>query len=183
MVGLGKELSGRAKWLNNKVSIGVQIKQTESGGVLLNRVGNTYWLSNRQVTQRFVPQAIPTMPVRELSRELIPATLSGLRLVPSWIFLAMILLATLGICFTVVMRSRAELQTSSLQYDQMTSEIDAMRRSNAALQLEIRRMTSDPTAIESAARERLGMVRPHDIVVPLESVRSVSSLGALSFVR
>jgi cell division protein FtsL len=123
------------------------------------------------------------LPVRELSHELVPATLSGLRLVPSWIFLAMILLATLGICSTVVVRSRAELRTSSLQLDRMTSEIDAMRRSNASLRVEIRRMTSDPGMIESAARERLGMVRPNDIVVPMESVCSNSNLGAPSFVR
>jgi cell division protein FtsB len=149
----------------------------------LNRVGNTYWLSNRQVTQRVAAQALPTLPLRDLSREFIPATLGGLRLVPSWIFLAMILIATLGICSTVIIRSRAELKASSLQFDRMTSEIDAVRRSNASLQVEIRRMTSDPVMIESTARERLGMVRPNDIVVPMESVRSVSKFGTLSFVR
>lgn len=149
----------------------------------MNRVGNTYWLGNRQVTERVAAQALPTLPVRDLSRELIPATLGGLRLVPSWIFLAMILLATLGICSTVIMRSKAELRASSLQFDQMTSEIDAMRRSNASLQVEIRRMTSDPAMIESVARERLGMVRPNDIVVPRESIHAVSNFGTLSFVR
>ena len=149
----------------------------------MNRVGNTYWLSNRQVTERVAAQALPALPVRELSRELVPATLGGLRLVPSWIFLAMILLATLGICSTVVVRSRAELKTSSLQLNRMTSEIDAIRRSNASLRVEIRRMTSDPGMIESAARERLGMVRPNDIVVPMESARSYLNLGTPSFVR
>ena len=149
----------------------------------MNRVGNTYWLSNRQVAPRVAAQALPTLPLRDLSRDFIPATLGGLRLVPSWIFLAMILLATLGICSTVIVRSRAELKASSLQFDRMTSEIEAVRRSNASLQVEIRRMTSDPVMIESAARERLGMVRPNDIVVPMESVRSVSNFGTLSFVR
>ena len=81
------------------------------------------------------------------------------------------------------MRARAELKASSLQFDRMTSEIDALRRSNASLQVEIHRMTTDPGTIESAARERLGMVRPNDIVVPIESIRSGSNLGALSFVR
>ena len=95
----------------------------------------------------------------------------------------MILFATLGICSTVIIRSRAQLEASSLQYGRMTSEIESMRRSNRSLQAEIRRMTSDPGMIETAARERLGMVRPNDIVVPLESVQSVSNLGTLSFVR
>ena len=149
----------------------------------MNRIGNTYWLANRQLTQRVAQQALPHIPVREFSRELFPATLVWLRLIPSWVLLAMILIATLGICSTVVMRSRAELKASSLQFDRMTSEIDAIRRTNASLQVEIHRMTNDPSMIESAARERLGMVRPNDIVLPMESVRPVSNLGALSFVR
>lgn len=149
----------------------------------MNRVGNTYWLSNRQLTQRAATQTLPTLSLRELSRELFPATLVWLRLVPSWILLAMILIATLGICSTVVMRSRAELKASSLQFDRMTSEIDVIRRSNASLQVQIHRMANDPGMIESAARERLGMVRPNDIVVSRESVRPLSNFGTLSFVR
>jgi len=146
----------------------------------LNRVGDTYWLRNRHVTQQVAAQALP---VRELSREWLPAAVDWLRLLPSWMFLAMILIATLGICSTVIMRSRAELKASSLEYGRMTSEIDSMRRSNASLQVETRLMASDPGTIESAARERLGMVRPNDIVVPIESIGPVSSFGTLSFVR
>ena len=65
----------------------------------------------------------------------------------------------------------------------MTSEIEYMRRANNSLQLEIRRMASDPSTIEAVARERLGMVRPNDIVVPIGSIRSTSSSDTLSFVR
>lgn len=148
----------------------------------MNRVGNTYWLSGRQVSQRVAAQAIPTLPIRELSRDLFPATLSWLRLIPSWVFLAMILLATLGICSTVIVRSRAELKASTREYSRMSSEITSMRRSNSSLQVEIRRIASDPGAIESAARERLGMVRPSDIIVPIESFPA-SNFGTLSFVR
>jgi cell division protein FtsL len=149
----------------------------------LNRVGNTYWLSNRQVTQRVTAQALPNLPMRELSRDLFPAVLGWVRLIPSWVFLAMILLATLGICSTVIVRSRAELNASTVEYARMNSEIASMRRSNTSLQVEIRRMASDPTTIESAARERLGMVRPSDIVVPIESFGPTSNFGTLSFVR
>jgi cell division protein FtsB len=149
----------------------------------LNRVGNTYWLSNRQVNQRVAAQAIPALPVREASRELFPATLGWLRSIPSWIFLAMILMATLGICSAVIVRSRAELKASTVEYRRMTSEIAFMRQSNTSLQGEIRRMASDPSTIESAARERLGMVRPNDVVVPIESIGPVSNFGTLSFVR
>ena len=149
----------------------------------MNSSGNTYWLSNRQVTQAVAAQVVPTLPVRELSRELLPAALCWLRSIPSWMFLAMILLATLAICSTVIVRSRAELKVSALEYRRMSSEIASMRRSNTALQVEIRRMATDPITIEAAARERLGMVRPNDIVVPIESLGRVSNFGTLSFVR
>ena len=95
----------------------------------------------------------------------------------------MILMATLGICSTVIVRSRAELKGSTLEYGRLTSEIASMRRSNTSLQVEIRRIANDPGTIESAARERLGMVRPNDIVVPIESLGPVSSFGTLSFLR
>jgi cell division protein FtsL len=149
----------------------------------LNRVGNTYWLSNRPVTQRVAAQPFPTLAVRDLSRELFPASVRSLRLIPSWILLAMILLATLGICSTVIVRSRVELKASTLEYGRMNAEIDSMRRANTSLQVEIQRMTNDPTTIESAARERLGMVRPSDIVVPIESIGRLPNFGTLSFVR
>jgi len=148
----------------------------------LNRVGNTDWLSGRQVSQRVAAQAIPTLPIRDLSRDLFPATLGWLRLIPSWVFLAMIILATLGICSTVIVRARVELKASTLEYSRMSSEIASMRRSNTSLQVEIRRIASDPSTIESAARERLGMVRPNDIIVPIESFPA-SNFGTLSFVR
>ena len=149
----------------------------------LNTVGNTYWLSNRHTSQSVAAQAIPAFSVRDLSRDLFPTALQGLRLIPSWILLAMILVATLGICSTVILRSREELRVSTLEYGRVGAEISSIRRSNNALQVEIGRIASDPTAIESAARERLGMVKPSDIVVPIESNSSVSKFGALSFVR
>ena len=149
----------------------------------LNTVGDTYWLSNRQTSQGIAAQAIPAFTVREFSRDLLPTTLHGLRLIPSWIFLAMILIATLGICTTVILRSREELKVSTLEYSRIGAEITSIRRSSSTLQVQISRIASDPAAIESAARERLGMVKPSDIIVPIESTTSVSNFGAVSFVR
>ena len=149
----------------------------------MNTTGNTYWLSNRGTSPQVAGQAAVRLPVRDVSREFIPDVIGWLRQIPSWVFLAMILFANLGICSTVIMRSRAELKASSVEYSRMTAEIDSMRRVNSTLQSEVRRLANDPGTIESAARERLGMVRPNDIVVPIEGIRPVSSLGTLSFVR
>lgn len=95
----------------------------------------------------------------------------------------MILVATLGICATVIVRSKAELNASATEYSRMTHEIAAIRKSNGSLQSEIHRIATDPFTIESTARERLGMVRPNDVVVPIESVRPTSNFGTVSFVR
>ena len=94
----------------------------------------------------------------------------------------MILLAGIGICSTVNLRAQSQLHSAEAQFNQMSSEIESMRKSNVALQLEIRRMTTEPAMIESAARARLGMVRPTDIIVPIET-GSRTNLATLSFVR
>ena len=146
-------------------------------------VGNAYWLSNRRANRWVPTQAIQRPSLQEFTGELLPSTLQGFRLLPSWVFLAMILIATLGICSSVLLRSKAELKASTLEYSRMTSEIATIRRSNPALQGEMRRIASDPISIESAARERLGMVRPSDIVVPMKSARAASDIGTVSFVR
>ena len=92
-------------------------------------------------------------------------------------------MATLAICSTVIMRTRAEAQASTLELQRLGAEVETTRQVNESLKIEIRRMTSDPNMIETAARARLGMVRPNDVVVPVESVQHSSSLGTLSFVR
>jgi cell division protein FtsB len=102
--------------------------------------------------------------------------------VPSWIYLGMILLAASAICVTVNLRGSAEAKTAARQLQQLTTDIDAMRKSNARLELQVRQITTDPAIIESAARVRLGMVRPTDIVVPIKS-QSGTNLATLSFVR
>ena len=94
----------------------------------------------------------------------------------------MILMAASAICLTVNLRGSVEAKSAARQFNQLSSDIDAIRRSNSQLELEVRQITSEPGLIESAARARLGMVRPTDIVVPIKS-QSGTSLTTLSFVR
>ena len=94
----------------------------------------------------------------------------------------MILLAASAICVTVNLRGSAEAKSGARQLQQLATDIDAMRKSNARLELQVRQIKTDPAIIESAARARLGMVRPTDIVVPIKS-QSATNLATLSFVR
>jgi cell division protein FtsB len=147
----------------------------------LKTIDNKHWLSDQRVTQRIAVQAFPAFAAPNLS--LATVRVRGLLAsIPSWLILVMIILAVFGTASTVIVRMRSELQSSTQQYQRTHSEIEALRRGNASLGMEIRRMTNDPSMIESAARSRLGMVRPNDIVVPTESVES-SNLGTLSFAR
>ena len=142
---------------------------------------NKYWLADQRVAQRIAVQAFPAIAAPNLHL----ATVRVRNLfasIPSWIILVMIILAVLGTASTVIGRMRSELQFSTLQFQRTASEIEGLRRGNASLGMEIRRMTNDPSMIESAARSRLGMVRPNDIVVPTESVEH-SNKGMLSFAR
>ena len=106
----------------------------------------------------------------------------GMTLVPPWVFLGMIIVGGAAICSTVNLRASAERRASEAQLNRVSSEIETLRRSNALLQTETQRMNSDPAIIESAARARLGMVRPTDVVVPLAPT-SGANLATLSFVR
>lgn len=144
---------------------------------------NTEWLRNRAPRYNVAVQALPATGTRESTREILIPAIRWLTIVPSWTLLAMILLATCAVCSTVILKARSEFQASAAQRQMMLTEIDSLGRANHSLEVEIKRLTSDSNMIELAARQRLGMVRPTDVVVPIESISSNTSFRTLSFVR
>jgi cell division protein FtsB len=50
-------------------------------------------------------------------------------------------------------------------------DLDRLKRENAALREQVRRLRSDPATIESAARTELGLVRPGEILVTIKDLR------------
>lgn len=125
------------------------------------------------------PSSLPLLQSVQLASD---AARKTVRVIPSWILLGMIVLAGAAICLTVNLRAGAERRASEAQLNQLSSQVESLRRLNASLEMEIQRMNSDPAIIESAARERLGMVKPTDIVVPITSARG-TNIATLSFVR
>ena len=138
----------------------------------MSRVANTYWVDNRIRSQRVLPRTASTLPtVKELSIELIGTRAEVRRrggIIPSWVILGMIMLATFGVCVTVTIRSLGEARNASAQYLKIQQDVDSLRRGNAVLQTEILKLSSDPKAIESAARSQLNMARANEIIVPVE---------------
>jgi len=80
----------------------------------------------------------------------------------------MILLATLAVCVTVNMRTRAKVQIAAQQLTVMQTDVAALRNVNQALKAEVQKLRTDPRTIEIAARSRLNMVRANEYVVPVK---------------
>ncbi len=138
----------------------------------MNKAANTYWIDDRLRAQRVATRALPSLaPARDLSRELI-GTRTEIRrrggVVPAWVVFTTIILATFALCVSVTVRTRAEMNSASEQYQKINADVEALRNVNAAIANEVTRLQNDPRAIESAARSRLNMVRANEIVVPVE---------------
>ena len=88
--------------------------------------------------------------------------------IPSWVVFGMVLLATLAVCVTVNMRTRAKVQVAAQQLTSMQTDVEALRNVNQSLKSELQRLRTDPRAIGIAARARLNMVRSNEFVVPVE---------------
>ena len=148
----------------------------------MNRPANSSWLNSRYLVSRTAASQLAVgsfpQPLRTVER----ALANTIRVLPSWIYLAMIIIAAAAICVTVNFRGHTQLNAAERQFHQMETEIATLSRVNASLQTDVRRITTEPATIESAARARLGMVRPTDVVVPLQS-RSATNLASISFVR
>lgn len=61
-------------------------------------------------------------------------------------------------------RGVVERMRARRQYQQEAASLEAMRRENAALRGKIERLRVDPSAIESVAREELGLIRPGELL-------------------
>ncbi|CAN5724331.1 hypothetical protein BH18ACI4_BH18ACI4_25450 [soil metagenome] len=138
----------------------------------MSRVANTYWVDERIRSQRVAPRAVsPLTPMREFSLDII-GTRAEVRqrggIIPSWVIFGMLILATFAVCVAVTMRTRAKMHLASQQFVRMQTDVQALRSSNHSLRLEVEQLLNDPRTIESAARNRLNMVRANEIVVPVE---------------
>ena len=135
----------------------------------MNKAANSYWTDTRLATQQPATRAI-ALPARELSRELIGTRAEVRRrggIIPSWAVFMTIMLATFALCMTVTIRTHAEMSSAGQRAAQMRADVEGLRNSNESLRREVKRLREDERAIESAARTRLNMVRPNEVVVPV----------------
>ena len=137
----------------------------------MSRVANSLWVDERIRTQRVSPRTNTLASVQQISLDIIGTRTEVRRrggVIPSWVVFGMILLATLAVCVTVNMRTRAKVQVAAQQLTVMQTDVEALRNVNQSLKSEVERLRTDPRAIELAARARLNMVRSNEFVVPVE---------------
>ena len=139
----------------------------------MSKVANTYWVDERIRSQRVFPRSANASlaSMQQISAEIIGSRTEVRRrggIIPSWVVFGMILLATLAVCVTVNMRTRAKFQVASQQFSVMQSDVEALRNINESLKAEVEQLRNDPRAIETAARARLNMVRTNEYVVPID---------------
>ena len=137
----------------------------------MSKVANTYWVDERIRAQRVAPRNNSLASVQQISLDIIGTRTEVRRrggIIPSWVVFGMILLATLAVCVTVNMRTRAKVQVAAQQLTVMQTDVEALRSVNHSLKSELERLRTDPRTIELAARARLNMVRSNEFVVPVE---------------
>jgi cell division protein FtsB len=97
-----------------------------------------------------------------LSRSPEAARADSLRpLLGAVVLLFVVLLGAAGL------RSYRDLQAARAHEKQLELRIDATRAGMDRLRSRIDRLRGDPAMLERLAREELGMVRPHDVVIEL----------------
>lgn len=82
-------------------------------------------------------------------------TLNSLLLFVTVVLMADALIGNKGVIETV--RARRE-------YREVAGSLESLRRENARLREEIRRLKEDPAAIEALARKELGLIRPGEVL-------------------
>ena len=154
-----------------KYELGCKSNGKGLGGVEVSRVANSFWVDERIRAQRVSPRTNSLASVQQISLDIIGTRTEVRRrggVIPSWVVFGMILLATLAVCVTVNMRTRAKVQVAAQQLTVMQTDVEALRNVNQSLKSELERLRTDPRTIELAARARLNMVRSNEFVVPVE---------------
>ena len=99
----------------------------------MSKVANTYWVDERIRSQRVLPRHpnASLASVQQISMDIIGSRTEVRRrggIIPSWVVFTMVLLATLAVCVTVNMRTRARFQVAVQQHSVMQSDVEALRR-------------------------------------------------------
>src|SRR5882762_9563874 len=116
---------------------------------------NSYWIDDRLRSQRVATRTLPNfVPARDISRNIVGTRTEVRRrggIIPSWVVFSIIILATSGLCLSVIMRTVAEAGSAATTYEKMSSEVQKLR--------EVTRISNRKYAVSTQIPERLKL--PH----------------------
>ena len=132
---------------------------------------NPYWTDSRLAVQQPAARALSLpSPSQQAGADIIISRPSvrvrGLPM-PSWVVFCTIMLATFAVCVTMTMRTHARMVSAEQEFGLLSTDVEKIRSQNEALRQEVGRLSDDPRAIETAARDRMNMTRANEVVHPL----------------
>ena len=132
------------------------------------KVANTYWADSRLSAQRPHARTLTIDTATPRERAVSKTESRRLGKISPVAFFTVVLMALTALCFTATLRAHAERETALLKHQTMSSNVEQLRNANTALAEKVRRVETDPRMVEQMARERLRMVRPDEMVVPVD---------------
>lgn len=78
--------------------------------------------------------------------------------------IGLVIVIGLGLVIVLARHGLVDLVRMSAQVDQLERENDDLKQRNKRLMAEIQRLRKNPSAIEEAAREELGLAKPNELV-------------------
>jgi cell division protein FtsB len=102
---------------------------------------------------------------RDQPRPPAPQRRRGLQLLLVFVTLVLVIDALVG------EKGLLETVRARRHHGELTASIDRLRTENAQLREQARRLREDPSAIESLAREELGLIRPGEMLFIVKGAR------------
>ena len=78
-----------------------------------------------------------------------------------------VILAATGLCVSVYYRAHGELASAISKHQSAADRVAELKRDTEKLRREVEQLKSDPRMIEAIARERLGFIRPGEVVIKI----------------
>jgi cell division protein FtsB len=88
----------------------------------------------------------------------------------------MVLLATVGICVSIYVRARSELDAAITKNKTAADRVEGLRIEVERRERDVQGLRSDSRAIETFARQRFGFVRNGDLVIKLPQDREATGV-------
>lgn len=88
---------------------------------------------------------------------------------------AILVFAAVVLMVDALVGDKGFLQTlrARRQYREVAVSLDSLRRDNARLREEVRRLNEDPSVIEAIARRDLGLIRPGEVVFIIKDAKPI----------